>query len=93
MLKDMGLFETFKKVLIENAKLSVKDSELLLKASINNHSNKINNVLDGFDRFFTEQQNQQLRDPEMNDIDKKLDEMIVNIQNNYKQFEKENEIK
>jgi hypothetical protein len=50
-------------------------------------------VLDGFDRFFTEQQNQQLRDPEMNDIDKKLDEMIVNIQNNYKQFEKENEIK
>jgi len=93
MLKDMGLFETFKKALIENAKLSEKDSELLLKSSINNHANKMNNVLGGFETFFNEQKSKNLNDPEMNDIDKKLDDMIVNIQNNYKQFEKENEIK
>jgi hypothetical protein len=94
LLKDIGLYDSFKKVLKEKGNLNEEKADMFLKASISKHSSTMQSTLNGFENFYHEKRNDIVGDKEHSDnIDRKLDEMINQIQNNYKQFEKENEIK
>ena len=93
LLEDLGLTKTLKTILIDKANMKEKDADNFIKASINKHSYNIDNAISNINDFYHAQKNESMKDNNMNDIDQKLDEMINQVKNDYKKFEKENEIK
>jgi len=88
LLVDIGVYDVLKKTLKEQGNMSEKDADDYIKRSINNHGGKMNNTLGEFDKFYMTQKANTNKDENSVDIDKKLDEMITKIQNNYKLHEK-----
>jgi hypothetical protein len=93
MLSDFGLIDAFKKVLKEQTKLTDQEINGFIKSSIDKHSNNINVAMKGINDVYVNKKDSETRDNEFKNIDQQLDEIINQAQNNYKQFEKENEIK
>jgi len=88
LLIDIGVYDALKKSLKEHGGMSDKDADNYIKRSIQNHGGKMNNTLGDFNQFYMSQKANKNKDEDSIEIDKKLDEMILNIQNNYKIFEK-----
>lgn len=93
ILEDIGLTKVLKEALKEHTKLNDKQIENFLKERINSHGQKMNGTLTSFENYVEKKNKEKLTDPEMKNIDEELDKMIKETQNNYKIFEKKNEIK
>ncbi len=80
---DLGLYDAFKKILKENTPLSDKQITEFLNYRIHNHGKKAHDFLDQITEL--QQKKKTMNSEEQKDIDSKLDEMIKDFENNYKQ--------
>jgi hypothetical protein len=86
IFNDLGIFEALKKVLKENTGLEEKQANEFLKQRIKMHGEKAHEFLNS--SFELQQNKQNLNPSEQQEIDKKLDGMIKDFENNYKQSQK-----
>lgn len=93
ILEDIGLTKILKESLKKHTELNDEQIQSFLRDRINQHGGKMNGTLTSFGEFISQKKKEDLLDPEMKNLDSQLDEMIRNVQNNYKIFEKKNEIK
>jgi uncharacterized protein YggL (DUF469 family) len=93
ILEDIGLTKVLKDAIKEHTKLNDKQIDNFIKERINQHGQKMNGTLSSFEKYVEKKKKENLTDPEMKNIDEELDKMIKETQNNYKIFEKKNEIK
>jgi hypothetical protein len=93
ILEDLGLVKILRESLKKHTKLNDGQIEQFIKDRINQHGQKMNGTLTSFESYFEKKQKEDLLDPEMKNIDEELDKMIKETKNNYKIFEKKNEIK
>ena len=93
ILEDIGLTKVLKDALKEHTKLNDKQIEGFIKERINQHGQKMNGTLSSLANNIGQKMKEDMTDPEMKNIDEELDKMIKETQNNYKIFEKKNEIK
>lgn len=93
ILEDIGLTKVLKEALKENTDLKEEEINNFLQERIIKHGNKMNDTLSLVTNHISEKANEKNKDPNMKNIDEELDKMIKGIHNNYKIFEKKNEIK
>jgi len=93
ILEDIGLTKILKENLKKNTSLKDDQIDNFIKERINQHGGKMNGTLSSFGDYLSKKSKEDLSDPEMKNIDAELDKMIKEVQNNYKIFEKKNEIK
>lgn len=93
ILEDIGLTKVLKEALKKHTKLNDKQIENFLKERIDNHGKKMNGTLSTFTNQISQKINEDLKDDNMKNLDDELDKMIKETQNNYKIFEKKNELK